>query len=54
VRALGVIRVRGGEIVSYDDYMDPLAITKIFGRTDDLIAALQASLTISGPQREAR
>ena len=40
VRALGVIRVRNGEIVSYDDYMDPLAIARIFGRTEDLKAAL--------------
>ncbi|HEY3260938.1 MAG TPA: nuclear transport factor 2 family protein [Pseudonocardiaceae bacterium] len=40
VRALGVIRVRDGKIVSYDDYMDPLAIARIFGRTEDLVAAL--------------
>jgi ketosteroid isomerase-like protein len=41
VRALGVIRVRDGKIVSYDDYLDPLAIARIFGRTEDVIAALQ-------------
>ncbi len=40
VRAIGVIRVRDGEIVSYDDYMNPLRIAQIFGRTDELVAAL--------------
>lgn len=39
-RALGVIRIRAGEIVSYDDYMDPIAQAALLGRTDDLIAAL--------------
>ncbi len=42
-RALGVVRVRDGEIVSYDDYMDPIAMTALLGRTDELAAALQAS-----------
>lgn len=42
-RALGVIRVRGGEIVSYDDYMDPIAMAALLGRTDELAAALQAA-----------
>lgn len=32
-RALGVIRVRGGEIVSYQDYMDPMAAARLLGRT---------------------
>ena len=39
-RALGVIRVRDGEIVSYDDYMDPIAMAALLGRTSDLAAAL--------------
>jgi ketosteroid isomerase-like protein len=38
--ALGVIRVREGEIVRYDDYMDPIAMARLLGRTDDLVAAL--------------
>ena len=41
-RALGVIRVRDGEIVSYDDYMDPIATAALLGRTDELTAALRA------------
>jgi ketosteroid isomerase-like protein len=42
-RALGVIRVRGGEIVSYDDYMDPIAMAALLGLTDALAASLQAA-----------
>lgn len=42
-RALGVIRVREGEIVSYQDDMDPIAIARLLGRTGDLAAALVAS-----------
>lgn len=42
-RALGVIRVRDGEIVSYDDYMDPIAMAALLGRTPDLIKALSAA-----------
>jgi uncharacterized protein len=38
--ALGVIRVRDGEIVHYDDYMDPIALARLLGRTSDLAAAL--------------
>ena len=38
--ALGVIRVRDGEIVRYDDYMDPIAVARLTGRTGDLAAAL--------------
>ena len=34
-RALGVVRVRDGEIVSYDDYMDPIAMAALLGRTDE-------------------
>jgi uncharacterized protein len=39
-RALGVIRVRGGEIVRYDDYMNPLALASLTGRARELAAAL--------------
>ncbi|MEN3263171.1 nuclear transport factor 2 family protein [Pseudonocardia sp.] len=42
-RALGVIRVRDGEIVTYDDYMDPIAMAALLGRTPDLVAALSAA-----------
>jgi ketosteroid isomerase-like protein len=42
-RALGVIRVRDGEIFSYDDYMDPIAMARLLGRTPDLVAALSAA-----------
>jgi uncharacterized protein len=41
--ALGIIRVRDGKIVRYEDYMDPVALARIFGRTGDLAAALSAS-----------
>jgi uncharacterized protein len=40
---LGVIRVRDGEIVRYDDYIDPIALARLLGRTGDLAAALTAS-----------
>jgi uncharacterized protein len=40
--ALGVIRVRDGEIIRYDDYMDPIAIARLTGRVKDLAAALTA------------
>jgi ketosteroid isomerase-like protein len=41
-RALGIIRVRNGEIMSYihQDYMDPIAVAWLLGRTSDLAAAL--------------
>jgi ketosteroid isomerase-like protein len=42
-RALGVIRVRDGEIVSYQDYMDPIAAARLLGRTADLAAALMST-----------
>jgi len=42
-RALAVVCVRDGEIVSYDDYMDPIAMAALLGRTDELAAALQPS-----------
>jgi uncharacterized protein len=41
--ALGVIRVRDGEIVRYDDYMDGIAMARLLGRTKDLAAALASS-----------
>src|ERR1700759_5191323 len=40
--AVGVIRVRGGLIVHYDDYMNPIATAELLGRTSDLAAALTA------------
>ena len=43
VRALGVIRVRGGEIVHYRDYMNPLTLAELTGRMPDLLAAVTAS-----------
>ena len=42
-RALGIIRVRAGEIVSYQDYMDPIATARLLGRAADLAAALTAA-----------
>jgi uncharacterized protein len=39
-RALGVIRVRDGQIVRYDDYMNPIAVAALLGRTSELVAAL--------------
>jgi ketosteroid isomerase-like protein len=42
-RAIGVVRVRDGEIAEYDDYMDPIAQAAILGRTRDLAAALTAA-----------
>lgn len=41
--ALGVIRVRDGEIIRYDDYMDPIALARLLGRTGELAAALGAA-----------
>lgn len=38
--ALGVVRVRDGQIVHYDDYMDPIAMARMLGRTSELAAAL--------------
>jgi hypothetical protein len=37
-----VIRVRDGEIVRYDDYMNPIATARLLGRTGELAAALSA------------
>ena len=47
LRALGVIRVRDGEIVRYDDYMNPIALAGLLGRTRELAAALAAQGTSS-------
>ena len=41
--ALGVVRVRNGEIVRYDDYMDPIALARLLGRTGQLAAALAST-----------
>jgi ketosteroid isomerase-like protein len=38
--AIGVVRVRDGKIVRYEDYMDPIARARLFGGTEDLIAHL--------------
>jgi ketosteroid isomerase-like protein len=38
--AIAVIRVRDGEIVRYDDYMNPVDIARMLGRTGELAAAL--------------
>lgn len=40
--AIGVIRVRDGEIVRYDDYMNPIAIAEALGRVPELARALSA------------
>ena len=48
--AIGVIRVRDGEIVRYDDYMDPIAAARLLGRASDLAAALAGS---AGPATPA-
>jgi ketosteroid isomerase-like protein len=41
--ALGVIRVRDGQIIRYEDYMDPIALARILGRTVELAMALAGS-----------
>jgi ketosteroid isomerase-like protein len=40
--AVGVIEVRNGQIVSYRDYMDPLAVAQLTGRIPQLVDALNA------------
>jgi ketosteroid isomerase-like protein len=42
-KALGVIRVRDGQIVRYDDYMNPIAVARLLGRTSELAAALASA-----------
>jgi ketosteroid isomerase-like protein len=39
-KALGVIRVRDGQIIHYDDYMNPIALAQLLGRTGELAATL--------------
>jgi uncharacterized protein len=41
--AIGVIRVRDGEIVRYDDYMNPVALAQLRGRTAELTAAMASA-----------
>lgn len=41
--ALGVIRVRDGEIVRYDDYMNPIDLARLLGRTGELTTALAST-----------
>jgi uncharacterized protein len=41
--AVGVIRVRDGQIVRYDDYMNPVALAQLLGRTAELTAALSGA-----------
>jgi ketosteroid isomerase-like protein len=43
LKALGIIRVRGGKIVHYRDYMNPIAVAELLGRTPDLVSALSAA-----------
>ncbi|ACQ81571.1 conserved hypothetical protein [Beutenbergia cavernae DSM 12333] len=40
--AVGVIRVRDGEIVHYRDYMNPVAMAQLVGATAELATALGA------------
>jgi hypothetical protein len=46
--ALGVIRVRDGQIVHYDDYMDPIAVARLLGRTRELATALANAGPVQG------
>jgi limonene-1,2-epoxide hydrolase len=39
---LGVITVRDGQIVSYRDYMNPIALADVFGQTSESVSALCA------------
>ncbi|WP_020498772.1 nuclear transport factor 2 family protein [Sciscionella marina] len=39
-RALAVARVRNGQIVSYEDYIDSIAMARMLGRTRELADAL--------------
>jgi ketosteroid isomerase-like protein len=41
--ALGIIRVRDGLIVRYEDYMDSVALARLLGRAGDLAAALTSA-----------
>ncbi|HEU5476069.1 MAG TPA: nuclear transport factor 2 family protein [Actinophytocola sp.] len=48
LRALGIIRVRAGEIVHYRDYLNPISLAQLIGRVPDLIAALGAEPATAG------
>jgi hypothetical protein len=39
-QGVGQVSLRG-QIVRYDDYMDPIAMARLLGRTSDLVAALK-------------
>lgn len=41
-RALAVVRVRDGQIVSYEDYIDSIAMARMLGRARELAGALTA------------
>lgn len=41
--ALGILRVRDGQIVRYQDYMDPIATARLLGRGRELADAISAS-----------
>jgi uncharacterized protein len=41
--ALGIIRVRDGLVVRYEDYMDSVALARLLGRAGDLAAALTSA-----------
>jgi ketosteroid isomerase-like protein len=43
LRAIGVIRVRDGEIIEYQDYMDAIALARALDRTDLLVSSLGES-----------
>jgi ketosteroid isomerase-like protein len=43
MRAVGVIRVRDGEIVHYRDYMNPLSLAVYTGRMPELMSAVSKS-----------
>lgn len=39
IKALGIIRVRDGKIVHYRDYMNPLAVAELTGRTNEVVGS---------------
>ena len=43
MRAVGIIRVRDGEIVHYRDYMNPVSLAHYTGRVPELVSALSPS-----------
>jgi uncharacterized protein len=48
--AIAVLRIRGGEIVSYRDYVNPLAAAQVTGRLPQLFAALTREQPTEGVQ----